>query len=107
MEYVKTAGAIFGVLIQCGTLITLVYALARFLGRPNASQNQRLDALEIHVKEIDERLDKGDKHFVTVDDGSKVMQKALLALIDHAIDNNHVEKLVEAKDDLQAYLIDK
>lgn len=107
MEYIKTAGAVLSVIIQCGTIVTLLYALTRFLSRPNTTQNERIDALESDVRNIKIRIEKGNKHFAQIDDGSKVMQKALLALIDHAIDNNHVEKLVEAKDDLQAYLIDK
>lgn len=107
MEYIKTAGAVLSVIIQCGTIVTLLYALTRFLSRPNHNQNERIEALEADMKTVKARLETGDKHFETVDGGSKVMQKALLALIDHAIDNNHVEKLVEAKDDLQAYLIDK
>lgn len=107
MEYIKIFGQILGVIIQCATVITLIYALTRFLGKSNHSQNERLDKLEKHVEEIDTRLDKGERHFDTIDDGSKITQRALLALIDHAIDNNHVEKLVEVKDDLQTYLIDK
>ena len=107
MEYIKTAGAVLSVVIQCGTIVTLLYALTKFLARPNTTQNERIDALESDVRNIKIRLEKGTEHFAQIDDGSKVMQKALLALIDHAIDNNHVEKLVEAKDDLQAYLIDK
>ena len=107
MEYLRIGSQVLGVIIQCGTIITLIYALAKFLGKPNQSQNDRLDKLEAHVKEIDARLDKGDTRFTTMDEGSKITQKALLALIDHAIDNNHVEKLMEVKDDLQNYLIDK
>lgn len=107
MEYIRIAGAVLGVVIQCATVITIIYGLSKFLGRPNASQNQRIDALESDMKQVKERLDNGDKHFGTVDEGSKITQKALLALIDHAIDNNHVDKLMEVKDDLQSYLIDK
>lgn len=114
MEFLKIGSQILGVVIQCATIVTLIYALGKFLGKPNVKQNERMDKqdkridkIEGDVKDINDRLDQGDKHFTEVDQGNKVMQKALLALIDHAIDDNHKDKLIEAKDVLQAYLIDK
>lgn len=114
MEYIKTAGIILAFFIQIGTVATLIATLKRFLDKPSearkaheAEQDKRISDLEVENKEIMERLNKGDKHFESVDAQSKVMMKALLALVDHAIDNNHKEKLVEVGSDLQAYLIEK
>lgn len=107
MEVIKVVSQILSVVIQCGTIVTLIYALTKFLGKPNHDQNERLTKVEDHLKEVDRRLDIGDSHFDDIDEGNKAMLKAMLALVDHAIDNNHVEKLVEAKDEVQRYLISR
>lgn len=93
--------------IQCATIITLIYTLIRFTGKPNATQNERLDKLEHWQEEVDRRLGNGAAHFDVIDKGNRATQEAILALIDHAIDNNHTDKLIEAKDNLQKYLINK
>ncbi len=103
----QTISQALSLIIQCATIITLIYTLARFAGKPNASQNERLTKLEDWQKEVDRRLASGSDHFEDIDKGNKVTQEAILALIDHAIDNNHKDKLEEAKNNLQKYLINK
>lgn len=95
------------IVIQCATIVTLIYALVKFVGKPNATQNDRITALEKWREDVDKRIANGDKHFASIDEGNRVTQEAILALIDHAIDSNHSDKLIEAKDKLQKYLINK
>lgn len=74
---------------------------------PNATQNGRLDALEKWREEVDRRLNKGNEHFSTLDDGSRVTQLALLALLDHGIDGNNIQQMQHAKEELQNHLINR
>lgn len=104
---VTVMSQILTLVIQCATIITLIYTLIRFAGRPTASLNERIKALENWQRDIDKRIANGDKHFEQIDEGNRVTQEALLALIDHAIDSNHSDKLIEAKDKLNQYLINK
>lgn len=106
MDYQTTSQAL-GLFIQCATIVTLIYALYKFARKPNESQNERIEKLEKRADEVDRRLGNGSSHFDEIDKGNKVTQEAILALIDHAIDNNHTDKLIEAKDNLQKYLINK
>lgn len=94
-------------IISLATVITLVYAFIKFTGTPNKTQNERLDELERWRKEVDKRLQTGDDHFKRVDDGNKVTQRALLALMKHAINGNDVNDLKKAEEDLEKYLVDK
>lgn len=98
---------ILAIIIQCATIITLIYTLVKFAGKPNESQNDRLDKLEAWQKEVNRRLENGNDHFEQIDEGNRYTQEAILALMDHAIDQNHIEKLITAKDNLQKYLISK
>lgn len=103
----ETISSILLVIIQAGTVITLIYALAKFLGKPNASQNERLASLEAWRKRVDKRLSEGTERFGAIEEGNRATQEALLALLDHAIDQNHTEQLINARDDLRSYLISK
>ena len=93
--------------VQVGTLIGLLYALLKFAGSPNETQNERLAKLEAWQKVVDERLEKGDDNFNQNREANRVTQEALLALLSHAIDGNNTEELKQAKKNLNDYLIKK
>lgn len=74
---------------------------------PNDTQNARLDALEKWKEEVDRKLSSDNDRIDVVLDSDKVVQRALIALLDHGIDGNNIEQMKKAKNDLQNHLIDK
>lgn len=101
------------VLWLCGAICTIAAAIAVFYKavakaqEPEHVQNQRLDALEKKVDKFAEFFDRDNKRLNSLDEGNRVTQQALLALMSHAINGNDTEKLTRAKDDLESYLINK
>ena len=101
------------VLWICGAICTLaaavavLYRAALKAGEPEHVQNQRLDALEKKVDKLSEYLDRDNRRLNSLDEGNRVTQQALLALMSHAINGNDIDKLSRAKDDLESYLINK
>lgn len=93
-------------IIQCATIITLIYTLAKFMSKPAETQNERIDALERWRAEVDARLRTGSDHFDRIDKGNTVTQKAILALIEHALNGNDVGALRDAKKELNEYLME-
>ena len=97
----------------CGAICTMSAALAVICGvfkkakEPENIQNGRLDQLEAQVKKFAEYLDRDNKRLNAVDEGNRITQRALLALMSHAINGNDVDELVKAKKSLENYLIDK
>lgn len=79
----------------------------KFAGSPNRSQNQRLDALEKWKEQVDGRLTTGDLHFREIDNGNRITQKAILALMKHAINGNDIDELKKAEKSLEEYLVEK
>lgn len=104
---VSAVATILQLIISGGTVVTLIYALFKFAGTPNKSQNKRLDDLEEWKKEVERRLNTGDDHFQEIDNGNRITQKAILALMKHAINGNDVNSLKEAEEDLEDYLLKK
>lgn len=74
---------------------------------PNAQQNERLAALETWRKEVDRKLIADNARLGDIDDGNRVTQRALLALLDHGIDGNNIEQMQHAKEELQNHLINR
>ena len=101
------------VLWICGAVCTIAAAAAVFAKalakaqEPEAVQNQRLDALEKKVDKFAEFFDRDNKRLNSLDEGNRITQQALLALMSHAINGNDIEKLTRAKDELENYLINK
>lgn len=73
----------------------------------HAEQNARLDALEKWKKEVDNKLNNDHEHLGNIDAGSRVTQRAILALLDHGIDGNNIKQMQDAKEELQNHLINR
>lgn len=93
--------------ISIGAVIGLIKALGGTIQQPNKTQDARLDALEAWKEKVDERLSTGNAHFESIDEGNRIMQESMLALMKHAINGNDVDKLKEAENKLEQYLIEK
>lgn len=106
-EIISDFNNILQLVIQLATIVTLIYALTRFLTTSNKVQDERLETLEVWKRDVEIRLHNGDIHFRIVDEGNKVTQKAILALIDHGINGNDIDKLKLAKASLEDYLTDR
>lgn len=97
----------------CGAICTMSAALAVICSvlkkarEPEDLQNTRLDQLEAQAKKFGEYLDRDDRRLNSLDEGNRVTQQALLALMSHAINGNDIDKLSRAKDDLESYLINR
>ena len=58
-------------------------------------------------KDVDEKLGKDNKRIASLEEGNRVICRALMALLSHEINGNSNEKLVKALADLNDYLIEK
>lgn len=99
------AGASAVVLIS--NAIEKIAAVVRAAKAPSVNQDKRIDDLEAWRKEVDKKLTSEHKHLSSIDDGNRVTQRALLALLDHGIDGNNIEQMQHAKAELQDHLINR
>lgn len=94
-------------IVTIGAVASLFYALSKFAGKPNRTQDSRLDALEKWKDKVDERLLIGNAHFDSIDKGNEVTQTALLAIMDALLSGDNKEELAQARKDLNKYLVHK
>lgn len=102
-----------GFLALCGAIVAVAAAIGVIVSAvkkaktPNQKQNERLDNLEHRVDRHDELLGNDKKRLDKIDEGNRVTQRALLALLKHGIDGNDIESMRKAESDLETYLIEK
>lgn len=98
-------------LAACAAIITITNTWKSLKEVKSASPTgKQAELLKLHEERLDiieERLSRGDDRFKELEAGNKVTQKALLALMGHAINGNDVDQLKRAKKDLEDYLITK
>lgn len=99
--------ALAGAIVTIGNAVEKLLKVWRAAKAPNDAQDARIEALERWKEQVDLQLEKGDIHFRKLDDGSRVTQLALLALLDHGIDGNNITQMQHAKEELQNHLINR
>lgn len=113
MEIVQMIFTIFSTIVSFGTACTLVYAFAKFLGKPHDTLEQRLTLVESQIRELDRGRVKIEGRCIEQDDTNEILTRSVLALIEFEIQYCLTEKkpmsedLKQAKEDLHKYLSKK
>lgn len=114
LSTVETAVVIFSAVMVIASAINTLGSAAEKIVKavkaskaPDAIQNDRLKALEDDMREVKDKLTKDYQHLNALDEGNRVTQRALLALLAHGIDGNNVKDMEKAKHDLEEHLISR
>lgn len=100
--------ALIGLALTVLNIIDKAIVLRQKAKEPHDELEKRIDALEEWSKGVEMQLKDGTEHFARVDEGNKVTQKALLALIDDALsDSDNHDELKRARENLYEYLSKK
>lgn len=82
------------------TLVWAVYKIIREVRKPGDDVKKRLD-------QHDQFLDADNKRLKEIEESNHMVLQCLLVLINHNITGNGVEKMKEARDQLQEFLINR
>ncbi len=99
--------AVASVVNVLGSAVEKIIKTWKAAKAPDMAQNDRLAALEADMREVKEKLGKDYKHLEALDEGNRVTQRALLALLAHGIDGNNVQQMEDAKHALEEHLISR
>lgn len=70
-------------------------------------KDRPVDTLETKVEEHEKRLRKDYDRINDLEEGNRVMMRAMMAILSHEISGNSIDKLKASMDEIQRYLIDK
>lgn len=113
--YFTPGDLLTGFLFICGAIITVSSALTAIIGwlskkrAPEKLQNERITALETRMAEFERehttRFEKDELRLVRLEESTEATNEALLALLGHAINDNDVEEVRNARKKLENLLI--
>lgn len=114
-EWVEITLVICGGLITIMTLWNMVEQRVKSTKMPTSNLEERVSLiekkLEFEIKatfaEYDARFGRDKQKIEAIEQGNRVTQKALLALLKHSIDGNNIDALKKAETDLSEFLIDR
>lgn len=102
-----------GVLTICGGITAVCVAASwvikaiHRLKKPNEDQNVRLDALEAKMKEYETFFQRDKERLDGIEEGNRVIQRGVLALLSHSLDGNNTKGMEDAQREITDYLIRK
>ena len=77
-----------------------IWKIVKEIRKPN-------DDLKETVAKHDNLLDKDNKRWMEIAGSNRMILKCLLVIINHDITGNGIEKMKQARDEIQEFLIDK
>lgn len=108
---IDTVWAVFlagcAALITISTAIKIIVSAIQTARKPTIQQDHRLDDIDKKLKQHDELLNDEETRLGLLNIGSATTQRALLALLSHAIDGNNIDELKAARKELQDFLIER
>ena len=109
-----TPGQLFaGILAVCAGISCIAAAIGwvvkgiQAAKAPAKKVEDRLTALEKKADEHQKFFANDKDRLDAIEEGSRVTQKAILALLSHGIDGNDIDAMKIAKKELQEYLIER
>lgn len=100
-----TSGCAF--IISLSAAFKIVVDTIKRLKAPEKSQDERITKIEVRMDEFEGYFLNDKKRIDALESGDRVTQRAILALLGHAIDGNNQEQLEIARNNLNEYLINR
>lgn len=112
-EWWEITLVVLGGIITIFTVWEKIESRTKKIQEPTSNLEERVSLierkLEFEIKgifaEYDMRFGRDKTRLDSIEDGNRVTQRALLALLEHSIDGNNTEALNKAKNELNDYLI--
>ena len=95
-DFAIVAIAIMGFIVLVGNVVKVI----KEWRKPGMSEAE-------WRRDVDQKLGSDNKRIASLENGNKVICKALIAMLSHEINGNSTEKLKKAMSDLQDYLIER
>ena len=99
---VLAAASAFVLLANCAEKIVNAVKVAK---APEQKQNYEIDDIKGRLKKVDDKLENDQKRIDDAKACNHVLTKGMLALLEHGINGNNIDQMRDAKNGVEAYLI--
>ena len=97
--------ALAGAVSTIGGAIEKIAKAVRVAKAPEQQQNAEIDELKKRLDKVEEWLANDKKQIADAKECNHVLTKGMLALLEHGINGNNIDQMRDAKNGVEAYLI--
>lgn len=99
--------AICGAIVSFSAAAGAIAKAVRVIKRPQEIQDEHIDVLNERMDAVHNKLANDNERLDDLETGMQYVLESLFALLAHALDGNDIDKMKDAKDNLNTYLIAK
>ena len=93
--------------ITLSSAFTIIFNLVTKLREPDKRRDEEIKLLKDRVAILEKADRDNNDKFDNIEEGNKIIQTALLALLKHSLNGNDTAALKKAEEALENYLINK
>lgn len=97
--------ALSGAVTTVGGAIEKIAKAIRVVKAPEQAQNDEITEIKDRLDKLESKLGKDERQIEASKECNRVLTKGMLALLEHGINGNNIDQMRDAKNDVEAYLI--
>lgn len=97
--------ALSGAVSTVGGAVEKIVKAVRAAKAPEKAQNAEIESLKVRIDKLEQNLSKDEKQLKDAKECNHVLTKGMLALLEHGINGNNIDQMRDAKNGVEAYLI--
>lgn len=97
--------ALSGAVKTVGDAVEKIIKIFRAAKAPEKAQNAEIEELKTRLDSVERKLENDKKAISDAKECNHVLTKGMLALLEHGINGNNIDQMRDAKNGVEAYLI--
>lgn len=97
--------ALAGAVSTVGGAVEKIAKAVRVAKAPEQAQNAEIEEIKERLNKLESSQRKDERQIQASTECNRVLTKGMLALLEHGINGNNIDQMRDAKNDVEAYLI--
>ena len=97
--------ALSGAVTTVGGAAEKIFKAVKAVKAPEKAQNDEITEIKKRLDTLETKLRKDEGQIESGKECNRVLTKGMLALLEHGINGNNIDQMRDAKNDVEAYLI--
>ena len=97
--------ALSGAVTTVGGAVEKIAKAVRVVKAPEQAQNNEISDIKDRLDKLESQQEKDESQIEASKECNRVLTKGMLALLEHGINGNNIDQMRDAKNDVEAYLI--
>lgn len=97
--------ALAGAISTIGGAVEKIVKFVRVTKAPEQQQNAEIEEIKDRLDKVERKLENDKKQIADAKECNHVLTKGMLALLEHGINGNNIDQMRDAKNGVEAYLI--